>query len=134
MAVLRHYILRHRLLAVWLIAAALLMKVLVPTGYMASTSAGSIVIEICTGYGPQKMVMAMPGMEHHQDKKRDHGKAGAPCAFSGLSAPSLAAADPLVLALAFAFIMAGVFRLAIAGAVATPAFLRPPSRGPPALS
>ena len=134
MAALRHYILRHRLLAAWLVAAALLIKVLVPTGYMASMSAGSFVIEICAGYGPQKMVVAMPGMEHHQDEKNGHGAPEMPCAFSGLSAPSLAAADPLVLALAIAFIMAVVFRVAISSAVLTPTLLRPPTRGPPAFS
>lgn len=145
---LRHTLLRHRLLAMLLVAAALVMKVLIPTGYMASVSAGSIVIIMCPGSGPQTMASAMPGMDHampgmdhampgmdHGDgKKGDHGKVEMPCAFSALSAASLAATDPLILALAIAFIMVAVFRAVVSSAFATPAFLRPPLRGPPATS
>lgn len=109
------------------------MKVLVPAGYMPSVSAGSITIELCSGYGPQKMVAAMSGMTHHPEKKGEHGKAEIPCAFAALSAPSLAGADPLLLALAIAFIVATVFRIGRPTAVSTPAFLRPPLRGPPSL-
>ena len=134
MTALRHHLLRHRLLAAWLVAAALMMKVLVPSGYMLGTStAGSITIELCSGYGPQKMIVAMPGMAHHPDKKGEHGKAEMPCAFSGLSAPSLAGADPLLLAVAIAFVIFTVFRIATRPALpGTPSYLRPPLRGPPA--
>lgn len=133
MAAFRHHLLRHRLLAAWLVAASLLMKVLVPTGYMASVSSGSITIELCSSYGPQKMVAAMPGMTHHPDKK-EHGKAESPCAFASLSASSLTAADPLILALAFAFIISTVFRGTARRVTTPPAFLRPPLRGPPAFA
>lgn len=133
MAVLRHHLLRHRLLAAWLVAAALLMKVLVPAGYMASVSAGSITVEPCPGYHPPKMVVAMPGMTHHPDQKGQHGKAEMPCAFSGLSAPSLAGVDPLFLAVAIAFVVLTVFRIAARIVLpGTPSYLRPPLRGPPA--
>ena len=128
---LRQYFLRHRAFAAWLVALALLMKVLVPTGFMLGTSAGSITIELCSGYGPMTMQTPMPGMAHHQGDKSSHGKAEQPCAFSGLSAPSLAAADPILLALALAFIIATAFRVSIPGLVRTPAFLRPPTTGPP---
>ena len=133
MVTLRHHLLRHRLLAAWLVAAVLLMKVVVPVGYMASVSTGSITIELCSGYGPQKLVEAMPGMVHHPDNKRQHGKEMSPCAFSGLSAPSLAGADPLLLVIAIAFVLLTTFRMvkrpALPGA---PSYLRPPLRGPPA--
>ena len=103
---LRQHLLRHRALAAWLVALALLMKVLVPTGYMLGTSAGTITVELCSGYGPMKMTMPTPGMAHHGGDKSNHGKAEQPCAFSGLSAPSLAAADPILLVLSLAFIIA----------------------------
>ena len=131
---LRQYLLHHRALAAWLVALALLMKVLVPTGYMLGTSAGSITVELCSGYGPMKMAMPMPGMAHHQGDKSDHGKAEQPCAFSGLSAPSLAAADPILLALALAFIIATAFRAPTPVRIQARAFLRPPTTGPPAHS
>lgn len=130
MTSLRLLLLRHRTIAAWLVASALLMKVLVPAGFMPVVSAGSITIELCSGYGPQKITIAMPGMNHQQHKPDHQGKE-MPCAFSGLSAPSLAAADPLLLAVAIAFIIATVFRVATPSAARTPAFLRPPLRGPP---
>ena len=132
---LRQYLLRHRAHTAWLIALALLMKVMVPTGYMLGTSTGSITIELCSGYGPMTMTMtiAIPRMAHHGGKS-DHGKAAQPCAFSGLSAPSLAAADPILLALALAFIIALAFRPQTPSLVQAPAFLRPPTTGPPAHS
>ncbi|WP_374945088.1 DUF2946 family protein [Sphingomonas sp.] len=126
---LRQYLLCHRALAASLVALALLMKVLVPTGYMLGTSTGSITVELCSGYGPAKMTM--PGMAHHGGDKSDHGKAEQPCAFSGLSAPSLAATDPILLALALAFIIATAFRAPTPVLVQARAFLRPPTTGPP---
>lgn len=130
MTSLRLLLLRHRAFAAWLVAAALLMKVLVPAGFMPVVSAGSITIELCSGYGPQKLTVAMPGM-HHQQHKPDHQGKEMPCGFSGLSAPSLAATDPLLLGVAIAFIIATIFLIATPNAVRTPAFLRPPLRGPP---
>ena len=129
---LRQYLLRHRAVAAWLVALALLMKMLVPGGYMLDTSASSLTVELCSGYGP--MTMPMPGMAHHGGDKSDHGKAEQPCAFSGLSAPSLAAADPILLALSIAFIVATAFRASVPSLARMPAFLRPPPTGPPAHS
>lgn len=108
------------------------MKGLVPAGTMASVSAGSITVAMCSGSGPQQMTMAIPGMDHDRPQKGDRGKAEMSCAFSVLTAASLGAADPLVMVLALAFVMAMVFRAAAPGAITTPAFLRPPLRGPPA--
>jgi hypothetical protein len=127
---LRHFLLRHRALAAWVLSLALLMKVLVPAGYMIGNSAGTITVELCSGYGPMKMTMAIPGMDQHQDKGDHQGKE-MPCAFSGLATPSLAAVDPLLLALVIAFIVATVFRIATFGTVSAPGRLRPPLRGPP---
>ena len=115
-------------------ACALVMKVLVPAGFMPVVSAGRVTIEICAGTAPAPMSMAttmsMPGMAHHADKSGHQGRE-MPCAFSGLTAPSLAAADPLLLAIAIAFIVALVFRVRAAIPVAARAYLRPHLRGPP---
>jgi hypothetical protein len=129
----RRRLLQHPWLAAWLVASTLLLRIVVPTGYMIGFEHGAITIELCSGYGPMKMDMPMPGMSHN-DHKDDHGKTEQPCAFSGLSMPSLAAADPLLLALAIIFILFTAFRrpdLPIAGA---PDYFRPPLRGPPARS
>ena len=130
---LRHQVMQHRGLAAWLVVLALLMKVLVPSGYMLGTSGGSMTVELCSGYGAQEMVVAMPGMTDHSGKKQGHGKAEQPCAFAGLAAPSLAGTDPILLAAAIAFVMARVFRSPAPGVASAPAYLRPPSHAPPAL-
>lgn len=122
----------HRVLAAWLVAFALLMKVLVPSGYMFGRSAGSMTIELCSGFGPQSRAMAMPGMAGHGDEKQKHGKAEQPCAFAGLSAPSLAGADSIALVGLIAFVMMTLFRSPSASVVLLRAFLRPRLRGPPA--
>lgn len=138
MNAVRRHLMRHRLSAAWLIALALLMKMLVPTGYMIGTATGSLTIELCPSYAPVKVAASMPGMAHHQDaehhpKEQHQGKEMPPCAFSGLSAPSLAGADPLLLATAIAFVILTVSRLPAHSTLPDkPDFLRPPLRGPPA--
>ena len=125
---LRHRIFAHRRWAAWLFAAALLMKLLVPAGFMPASSAGTIAIELCTGSGAQTITIPA----EHQDEQSGHGKAASPCIFAGLGAPSLAAADPVLLALALAFVFTTAFAAASAPGARTLAHLRPPLRGPPA--
>ncbi len=122
---------RHRFAAALLIAAALLVRLIVPTGYMLDASHGAITVELCSGTGPMRM--AMPGMTHPDDGK-GHGKAGSPCAFAGLAAPALGGADPILLAVAIAFIMATAFDGGVAAPPLRRLFLRPPLRGPPTAS
>ncbi len=136
----------HGMLTAWLIGCALLMKILVPAGFMPVMTNGIMRIAICGGsvmadpmvampmseamHAP--MSAAMPGMEHHPDKP-DHQGREMPCAFSGLSMASIAAADPLLLAIALAFVVTLGFRALPAMVRAVPAHLRPPLRGPPVL-
>ncbi len=110
----------------------MMMKVLVPAGFMPTVDHGQIVISICSGTGPMTMVMAMPGMEHGKPGENQHSKSEQPCAFSGLSAPSLAAADPVLLAIAILFVMALALRPMVPSVVRQRPHLRPPLRGPPA--
>jgi hypothetical protein len=132
-------LLAQRHLAVLLCAATLLLKLMVPTGYMIDTDHGRIAITVCAGTAPHAMAMneagegagAHDGMPGH-GKSKNAGKAEMPCAFSGLSAAVLAPVDPVQLAALFAFIRS-------AGVAGTPlpppfdpGFLRPPLRGPPA--
>lgn len=106
------------------------MKLLVPAGFMPVASAGGITIEICNGSTPAQMTIIIPGMAHRQGQPEQAGKE-MPCAFAGLSAPSLAAADPLLLAIAIAFVIAVALRVTVPEPASTPAYLRPPLRGPP---
>ena len=108
------------------------MKALVPAGYMPVRSGGSIVIELCSGFGPEKMTMAMPGMGDHHGKG-DRPRGDAPCGFAGHAPPSMAAADPILLVLAIAFILATLFRMPVSWPVRRVSYLRPPLRGPPTI-
>jgi hypothetical protein len=137
--VLRRLILGHRRVAVLLCAAALALRLLVPGGYMVAEQSGRITITLCPTTVPQpirSMTMAMPGM--HGDmpdhgKQPDHGKAEMPCAFSGLSAQALGAADPILLVAAIAFLMAVGLQRSRPLAIRRIPYLRPPLRGPPAV-
>ena len=129
------HLLAQRHLAVLICVATLLLKLLVPTGYMIDSDHGRITITICAGVAPAVMTMEMPGM--HGDmpdhgKSKDHGKAEMPCAFSGLSAAMLGAIDLIQFAALIAFVLALGLIATVPPAPSRPAHLRPPLRGPPA--
>lgn len=126
-------LLAQRNLAVLICAAALLLKLLVPTGYMVASQHGRMTITICTGTAPRSMTIEMPGMgsEMPDHGKKDGGNGEMPCAFSGLSAPSLGAVDPIQLAALLTFIVAIGLVGVLLPAPCAPARLRPPLRGPP---
>lgn len=133
MLAVRHF-LAQRHLAALLCAATLMLKLLVPAGYMIGSEHGRMTIELCSGVASQTMTMEMPGM--HGDmpdhgKSQDHGKAEMPCAFSALSAISLGAIDPVQLAALIAFIIAVGLSPVVLPAVVRRSYLRPPLRGPP---
>jgi len=128
-------LLAQRQLAVLICTATLLLKLLVPTGYMIDSDHGRITVAICSGTAPRTMTMAMPGMHGgvpDHGKQRDHGKAEMPCAFSGLSAAMLSVTDPVLLTALIAFILALGLAATIRPAPSRPSHLRPPLRGPPA--
>lgn len=134
MQAFRNFVRVHRTLAAWLLACALLLKIAVPGGYMLDGAGGSFGLVICSGMAPTPPI-AMPGMAHHaaaHQGHKDDQKAEQPCAFAGLAAPSLAGADPFLLAVAIAFIVAGVFRRGSQQPFAAPPYQRPPLRAPPA--
>jgi hypothetical protein len=131
---LRRCLLQDRLTALWLIALALAMKVLVPAGYMPAVSDGRMIVQLCSEGGPKTMVMNIAGLKQAPGEDGHEVKADMPCAFSGLSAPLLGSIPPALTAGAILVILAlGLRPLAAPAAAATP-HLRPPLRGPPTLS
>lgn len=147
MQAIRH-LLAQRHLAVLICAATLLLKLLVPTGYMIDSDHGRIAIVICAGTMPRAMTMEMPGdlpggmpgmsgdmaghagpMKHGGSK--DHGRAEMPCAFSGLSAAVTGTADPVQLAALIAFVVAIGLTAIVSPKPFRRPYLRPPLRGPP---
>lgn len=135
------HLLAQRHLAALLLAAALLLKLLVPTGYMIAVDHGRLSIIVCPGMTPAPTPMPMAGMDHGmaQDmamphdpaKPADHGKAEMPCAFAGLSAQVLGAVDIVLLAIALAVVAAMALRGRPTPAPRDAPRLRPPLRGPP---
>ena len=126
----RKFLVRHQWLCALLLGAALLVKALVPAGFMPVVSNGVILVQLCSGQGPQKIAIKLPSKGGEQDHD-EHKKAEAPCAFTGLSSPSLAAVDALLLAVALAFILATVFRRPNRLVLRRGTYLRPPAIGPP---
>lgn len=133
---LRAFILRHRALAAWLVALALVMKAVVPQGMMIGNEAHTLTIRICDGFADHRapdlraiVVKADPAGAGDKSGKAapDHQA----CPFSALTQAGLAGADPIQLALALAFIVIGALRAPPIPARRVPARLRPPLRAPP---
>lgn len=125
---LRALLTRHPSLAAIIVAAALLLRLAVPAGFMPVADHGRILIAICSGTGPATRMIAMPGMAHHDEG----GAAKSPCAFADLALPALGGADPIRLAELLAFILVAALLLAVAVPAAPAPRLRPPPTGPPA--
>ena len=128
-------LLAQRSFALILCTAALLLRLLVPTGYMIGSEHGRVTIVLCSGVAAPPTAMAMPGM--HGDmpghgKTQEHGKAESPCAFAGLSAAALGAVDPIQLAAAIVFVIAAGLSPVALPTIVRRSYLRPPLRGPPA--
>lgn len=129
---IRH-LLAQRHFAVLLCAATLLLKLIVPTGYMIGSEHGRVAIVVCSGISTVTGMAgpAMHGAMADHGKSDDHGKMEQPCAFVGLSAAALGTIDPILLAVLIAFVLA----LGAARVVPPPGIRRtalpPPLRGPP---
>ncbi|GAA0336000.1 hypothetical protein GCM10009087_53060 [Sphingomonas oligophenolica] len=131
MGAVRNLVRQHKRLAFVLVACVLFAKVMIPSGFMPAATSHGIVIQICTGMGPAALTMTIPGLPAPHDGHKG-GKAESPCAFAGLNAPSLAGADPFLLAIAVLFVMAMGMRAVRPQALSSTDHLRPPLRGPPA--
>lgn len=123
---LRQALRSHPRAAALILAAALLLRVLVPAGFMPSGGGGRFTLTLCPGAAP--VVAAMPGMEHHGDRD---ATTQAPCAYADLALPALGGGDPVLLAGLLVFVLATglIRRIPLPPRVATR--LRPPLRGPP---
>ncbi|MBW8753716.1 MAG: hypothetical protein JF595_06125 [Sphingomonadales bacterium] len=125
---------RHRLLALLLVVASLVIKAAVPAGYMLGQQGTVLTIAICAdalGGASTKQVVILPAGAP-EDAKGAHDKAPTTCPYAALGFASLMGADAALLALALAFIVAFGLAPAPPAPLRRIAFLRPPLRGPPA--
>lgn len=131
---IRNLLTRHFTVFAFVLALSLAMKAFVPAGFMIGSRAGHVLtVEICDSQGHSQLrVMALPDKP---DPAHDgHAKAARDCPFTALSAHALSSADPVVLALALAFVLALGFRSTPPLRLARARYHRPPLRGPPKLS
>lgn len=137
MGPLRIFLATHYRLAAAVLALALIMKALVPAGFMAGGGSTVLSIEICAdASGGDKLTrqIVVPRSGDADETRDGGGKGQAACPYASHAMPGLAAAPPALLALALAFILALGFA---PSRVAPPRRLRhalPPLRGPPAFA
>lgn len=134
---LRALIRRNSQLALVLVVLVLMVKALVPAGFMISAGGDRfLTVTICADASgmPKQMQIAIPARNGGSADQSEAADKANPCAFSGLGHAALSGADPVLLAAALAFILlVGLAPLRVLPARDL-AFLRPPLRGPPALS
>lgn len=131
----RHSVANRPGLAALVLALALMMRLFLPAGTMLSAQSTVLTVTICTDatQGPQvrQMVIPMaPKGGHSGGQTGGHAKDGGTCSFGALSMAAIGA-DPILLALALAFIVALGLHVPAAARVLAAERLRPPLRGPP---
>jgi hypothetical protein len=133
---LRAYVFRRRRLAALVLALAVLMKALVPAGYMPALHGKVLTVSICTdasGRAMTRHIVLPADGKLAADAGGEHGKSQGTCPYAGLGMAGLAGGDAALLALAIAFVLALGFAPVRTPLPARTIRLRPPLRGPPAL-
>ena len=121
---LRRLLLRHPAGTLALLLAALMVRLLVPAGYMPDVGAGKLTLTLCSGMGP------MAGTVHHgHDPARP--ASDAPCGFGGLAIGGTGGAIAVPDAPVASFALPLAIRSADVAPLAPPRRLRPPLRAPP---
>ena len=134
MASLRRLLRDHRRCALLLVALALAIRGLVPAGYMIGGQTTTLTIAVCadaSGAQQFRQIVVPHDGKSGAPMQGDHAKDGGVCAWSSLAMGAVAGADPVLLALALAFILALGFAPATVPTPRAFARLRPPLRGPP---
>jgi hypothetical protein len=117
---------RHALTGL-LVLVALLVRLVVPQGYMIDGSSGSLQITICHSQTVVKLPMAHNA--GHGDRPTQSGAEQQPCAYAGfasLDAPPMPASMPISTT-----VIANYERTERAFVLAQPARQLPPARAPP---
>lgn len=124
----------NRAFALWIVACALMLRILVPAGWMPGTGAdGALRITLCTGQGMVEAWVDGNGAIHDKAPQKSEPRTDQPCSFAGLGAAALAEPAPMVLdapRFAAATILLPIpASIAIGRGLAAPP---PPAIGPPA--
>lgn len=128
---LRTCVRRYPLLAIWLVALALFMRMLVPAGFMAADGGDGLLVKLCAENGARTVVLTGDGQIRDADAEPSGPAGDSPCVFAGHGAPLISGAPPALLALAIAFILLSSRRSVRIARSLLPFDLRPPAIGPP---
>lgn len=122
--------------AIFLIALALMAKALVPPGYMLGSNDGArtITVQLCADANTSSTTITIPIAGDTGEQDKHHKAADSPCAFTALGHAALASVSPLLLADALLHVITLGFAPITLPALQGFFYLRPPLRGPPALS
>lgn len=119
--------------ALWLAALALLLRALVPGGFMPvpAASGSGVVLMPCPGTAPEVAGLA-PGQSHKREGKAPRSADALPCAFAGIASLAIAPAPAPEPVLPAAWRVPDSVRVpaatVVAGRMSSPP---PPSQGPP---
>lgn len=132
MSELRQILLSCRWRALLLVAIALMVKAVVPAGYMLGAESQVLTVSICADASGAHLTreIHVPRQQTPEDRGSQHAKS-AVCPYAALGMAGTDGADPVLLALALAFILAIGFAPVVAPELAARTYLRPPLRGPP---
>ena len=125
---------KHAKLSLALVVLALIVRALLPVGFMVSSTAEQfLTVTICADASgtPKQMQIAIPAKNGVAGDHAPAAEQGQPCAFSGLGHAALDGVDPVLLAAAIAFVLLAGFAPQRQPALRDVSFLRPPLRGPP---
>ena len=127
---IRAIILSNTRLAALLLVATLLLKVMVPAGFMVGNQNMVLTISVCGDLTGEHFTQKMPIPVKSSDRE-EHSQAKGECPFTSLAMNALHSADPILLAWAIAFVLAVGLAPQRAPDVQEIERLRPPLRAPP---
>lgn len=128
---LRAFLVRHRTLALAAVLMAFCMKALLPGGTMLTPMGKVLTIALCDGTTDGHAVREIVVPSKSKPSAAEGKQA---CAFSALGMISTSGADPALLLIALAFVLALAFAPLPGRSLRTTERLRPPLRAPPSLS
>ncbi len=129
MHLFRRFFPRHQYFAAVLLALALCLKAVVPTGYMVDASGTSLTIRICDGQSNRVVKLAIPGRQ--DDSHQQRANEASHCPYTALSLGALGGADPWLIEVALAFLLLLGLAPLVAPVLRRQRYHTPPLRAPP---
>jgi len=118
-----------------LVIMALIMKVLVPGGFMPGFNNGTFAAEICAEWSGTGSIEQLADTHHKSgDDDKEHTRVSHVCPYATLVMAAVSGADAALVVQTLTYILALGFMPVVAPVLQRAARLRPPLRGPPPVS